>query len=99
MQSCMVFKVTKLLRKERPIWTHEMWLIDFIQLLKAFSGRKMIYRGYWGWKIFFSEIWVKGLTLSCGNGKSKGVWGGGGVTVGIPSVVGVWIFSGNTHFE
>ena len=82
-----------------------MWLIDFIQLLKAFSGRKMIYRGYWGWKIFFSEIWVKGLTLSCGNGKSKGVWGGGGggggggVTVGIPSVVGVWIFSGNTHVE
>ena len=74
-----------------------MWLIDFIQLLKAFSGRKMIYRGYWGWKFFFSEIWVKGLTLSCGNGKSKGVWGG--VTVGIPSVVGVWIFSGNTHFE
>ena len=57
----------------------------------------MIYRGYWGWKIFFSEIWVKGLTLSCGNGKSKGVWSGGGVTVGIPSVVGVWIFFGNTH--
>jgi len=62
MQSWMVFKVTKLLKKERPISTHEMWLIDFIQLLKASSGRKMIYRGYWGWKIFFSEIWVKGLT-------------------------------------
>ena len=63
----------------------------------------MIYRGYWRWKIFFSEIWVKGLTLSCGNGKSNGVrgggGGGGGVTVGIPSVVGVLIFSGNTHFE
>ena len=50
----------------------------FIQLPKAFNGRKMISRGYWGWKIFVLEIqkrWGVGLTLSCGNGKSEGMWG------------------------
>ena len=39
---------------------------------------------------------MRGLTLSCGNGKSEGV--GGGVTIEIPSVVVVWTFSGNTYF-
>ena len=27
------------------------------------------------------------------------LWRGGGVTTEIPSVVGVWIFSGNTHWK
>ena len=34
------------------------------------------------------------LTFPCANGKSKEV----GVLLEIPSVVGVWIFSGNTQF-
>ena len=57
--------------------THGMWLVVFIQLLKAFNGRKMISRDSWVWKIFLSQIWksLRGLTLSCGNGKSEGVWG------------------------
>ena len=38
---------------------------------------------------------VRGLTISCGNGKSEGV---GGVTIEIPPMLGVWIFSGNTHY-
>ena len=48
-----------------------------------------------GGRYLFWIFWKgEGLTLSCGNGKSEGV---GGVTVEIPSVVGVWIFSRNTH--
>ena len=61
------------------MWTHGMWLplVVFIQLLKAFYGRKMISRDSWVWKIFLSQIWksLRGLTLSCGNGKSDVVWG------------------------
>ena len=71
-----------------------MWFIVFDQLLNAFSGRKTISRGYWGWQIFIWKFWVRGLTFSCENGKSGGVGGG---TTEIPSLVGVWIFSGNTH--
>ena len=37
-----------------------MWVIVFIQLLNAFNGRKLISRGYWWWKISFSDI-LKGL--------------------------------------
>ena len=37
-----------------------------------------------------------GLTFPCENGKSEGV---GGVLFEIPSVVGVWIFSGTTHLK
>ena len=38
-----------------------------------------------------------GPSVSCKNGKSRGV--GGGVLSEIPSVVGVWIFSGTTQFR
>ena len=38
---------------------------------------------------------VGGPSVPCKNGKSRGV--GGGVLSEIPSVVGVWIFSGTTH--
>ena len=73
-----------------------MRLIVFIQLLNPFNGRKTISRDTGAERYFFLEIRrVRGLTLSCGNGKSEGV---GGVTIEIPSVVGVWIFSGNTQF-
>ena len=40
------------------------------------------------------EGWGGGLPLLPQNGKSEGV---GGVLYEIPSVVGVWIFSGTTH--
>ena len=37
-----------------------------------------------------------GSSVPCKNGKSREVAGGGGVLSKIPSVVGVWIFSGTT---
>ena len=54
-----------------------MSLIVFDQLLNAFSGRKIVSRGYWGWQIFFfgNSERVRGLTLSCENGKFGGVGG------------------------
>ena len=71
-----------------------MWLVVFDDLLKAFNGRKKRLLGLED--IFFGNLErVRGLTLSCGNGKSEGVVGGYNVNE-IPFVVGIWIFSGNT---
>ena len=39
-----------------------------------------------------------GASVPCKNGKSREV-GGGGVLSEIPPMVGVWIFSGTTHYR
>ena len=93
-QSLMVFKIK--LRKERPMDTGNGVDSFFYQHLNTFSGRKIISRGYWGWQIFFWIFW-KGEGVNFIMWKWK-IWKGGGFTE-IPSVVGVWIFSGNTHLR
>ena len=78
-----------------PIDTQPSDLV-FDQLLKPSKGRKKLSRGYRGWAIFLWKFQRSGgLTFPCENGKSEGV---GGVLFEIPSVVGVWIFSGTTQF-
>ena len=60
-----------------------------------FALKNIISRGYRGYSTFFGISRVEG-GLPCPrlNGKSEGV---GGVLYEIPSVVGVWIFSGTTQ--
>ena len=74
---CLVDINTKFVGLQNMDTQNVVTVVVFIQLLKAFNGRKMISKGSWVWKMFLSQIWksLKGLTLSCGNGKSEGVWG------------------------
>ena len=92
MQSFMVLKIW--LRKESPM-TCGMWLLVFDQLWNAFNGNKIISRGYSVWQIFSWKMW-KGEEVNLIMWKEK-IWRVGGVTTEIPSMVGVWIFSGNTN--
>ena len=72
-------------------------------MLIVFLCENELFQG--GWEVFvilveIPEGWGGGAISSqkkCKNGKSRKV-GGGGVQSEIPSVVGVWIFSGTTQW-
>ena len=69
---------------------HSSTLIVFLRENELFQG---------GWGIFVTLVEIsKGLGVISSLQKWK-IQGGGGVLSEIPSVVGVWIFSGTTHFE
>ena len=90
----LIFNTQKKYEKQKNFGNFLNKIATFWQLLDTFIGNLLL-RLMGNIFMEIPERW--GLTFPCENGKSEGV-GGGGVLFEIPSVVGVWIFSGTTQY-
>ena len=91
--SVVYFNVARWLNKWKPLYTNHKWP-RYFTLIVFLRENELFQRG-WGVFVTLVEI-PKGWGVISSLQKWK-IQEGGGVLSEIPSVVGVWIFSGTTH--